>query len=105
MTVLVTDYVSISDAVCVMNTRDGAYFTYYTGNFRFNYLTVGLLLRLHSKTLEVPRCSVQYQFSLPIWTDPVLTALAGRRYMEVVSDQNATQDGFVRYDSTKREVL
>lgn len=40
-TIALTEYVFMVEVMFIVNARDGAYATYYTGNLRFNHVSGG----------------------------------------------------------------
>lgn len=75
-----TEYVLMSNAMFVINTKDEALLSYYTLKARFDNLSCSILFRLPDKILDDLKHFGLYKLALRMGIDPFMTAVAFHRF-------------------------
>lgn len=89
----------------ILNSKDGAFSNSFIRNLRFDHASKDFLLRLPARILDILVYFGFYRLACCMRTEPELKPLSFKRCMESDCGRIATEDGFVRNDSTSADVL
>lgn len=97
-TTALTEYVFSTDAIFVLNAKDGSFASYYTGNPRVDHMGASLLICLEVKFFGALKYLGLYKIAQYIRMDLFLTAMALHRCCKRDCKKTAVRDGPVSYN-------